>query len=55
MKIAYKEAEEAKYWLELCLLSENYPDTNELLETLASIQRVLGKVISSAKTIKPFN
>ena len=55
MKIAYKEAEETKYWLELCLHSENYPNTNELLESLASIQRVLRKIISSVKAIKPFN
>ena len=53
IKIAYKEAEETHYWLELCLHSENYPNTNALLENLASIQRVLGKIISSAKTVKP--
>jgi four helix bundle protein len=52
MKIAYKEAEETQYWLELCLEAENYPDTNHLLQNLASIQRVLGKIISSAKAIR---
>ena len=52
MKIAYKEAEETQYWLELCLHSENYPNTKDLLESLASIQRVLGKIISSSKITK---
>ena len=49
MKIAYKEAEETQYWLELCLNSKNYPNPTELLTKLASIQRVLGKIISSSK------
>ena len=49
MKIAYKEAEETAYWLELCLHSKNYPDPGNLLNDLHSIQRVLGKIISSAK------
>jgi four helix bundle protein len=49
MKIAYKEAEETQYWLELCLQSANYPDPTDLLSKLASVQRVLGKIISSAK------
>jgi four helix bundle protein len=53
IKIAYKEAEETQYWLELCLHAENYPDTGHLLESLASIQRVPGIMISSAKAIKP--
>jgi four helix bundle protein len=49
MKIAYKEAEESKYWLELCSLSENYPDPGKLLEDIVSILKVLGKIISSSK------
>ncbi len=53
MKIAYKEAEETQYWVELCLHAENYPNTKDLLEGLASIQRVLGKIISSSKIVKP--
>ena len=50
MKIAYKEAEETKYWLELCSQSENYPDPEKLLEDIVSILRVLGKIIHSSKT-----
>jgi four helix bundle protein len=53
MKIAYKEAEETQYWLELCLQSDNYPNPNALLASLASIQRVLGKIISSVKVVRP--
>lgn len=49
LKIAYKEAEETKYWLELCLHSKNYPSSEHLLNQLSSIQKVLGKIISSSK------
>jgi four helix bundle protein len=51
LKIAYKEAEETAYWLELCLHSKNYPNPNKLLTDLVSIQRVLGKIISSSKRL----
>ena len=49
-KIAAKEAEETEYWLLLCKHSENYPDTECLLEKLTSIQKLLSKIISSAKS-----
>jgi four helix bundle protein len=48
MKIAYKEAEETWYWLELCLQSKNYTDS-KLLDGILSILKVLGKIISSSK------
>ena len=50
MKIAYKEAEESKYWLELCEQSESYPKPGKLLEDILSILKVLGKIISTAKS-----
>ena len=50
MKIAYKEAEETKYWLELCNHSDSYPDTSDLLKEVESILKVIGKIISSAKS-----
>ena len=50
MKIAYKEAEESKYWLELCELSESYPKPGKLLTDIVSILKVLGKIISTAKS-----
>lgn len=49
MKVAYKEAEETKYWLELCIESPNYPDPGRLIENNISILKVLGKIISSSK------
>ncbi|HEX2533989.1 MAG TPA: four helix bundle protein [Chitinophagaceae bacterium] len=50
MKLAYKEAEETRYWLEICLKAGNYPDPGSLLEDLQSIHRVLAKIIHSAKS-----
>lgn len=49
MKIAYKEAEETRYWLELCKSAENYPDPGDMISTIESIVRVLGKIIHTAK------
>jgi len=57
LKISAKEAEETEYWLLLCQRSKNYPNTTELLNSLLSIQKLLSKIISSAKknnrTINP--
>jgi four helix bundle protein len=50
MKIAYKEAEESRYWLELCELSENYLKPGKLLTDIVSILKVPGKIISTAKS-----
>ena len=52
IKIAYKEAEETQYWLELCKEAKSYPDSSLLLTSLGSIQRVLGKIITSSKSNK---
>jgi len=49
LKIAAKEAEETKYWLLLCKKSSNYPDSDELLNSLNSIQKVISKIIYSTK------
>src|SRR5687768_11295783 len=48
-KIAYKEAEETRYWLELCAHATNYPDPKDLLNQIQDILRVLGKIIHSCK------
>lgn len=50
LKISAKEAEETEYWLLLCQQSKNYPDTIQLLKNLESIQKLLSKIISSAKS-----
>jgi four helix bundle protein len=50
MKLAAKEAEETQYWLLLCEYSPNYPECKELISKLDEIQKVLSKILSSAKT-----
>jgi four helix bundle protein len=47
MKIAAKEAEESQYWL--CDYSANYPDCKLLINKLEDINKVLGKILSTAK------
>ncbi|HEY0245273.1 MAG TPA: four helix bundle protein [Mucilaginibacter sp.] len=46
-KIAYKEAEETEYWLQLCKHAENYPFEENMHSDVQSIIKVLGKIISS--------
>jgi four helix bundle protein len=48
-KIAAKEIEETFYWLELCNHSDNYKNTNKLIEQLESIAKVTNKIISTSK------
>lgn len=48
-KIAAKEADETDYWLLLCKGSKSYPNPDKLLEDLATIQRIISKIISSSK------
>ncbi len=50
LKIAYKEATETAYWLELCKFSKNYPNPNlEINTLLTSSLKLLGKILSSTK------
>jgi four helix bundle protein len=49
MKLAYKEAEETRYWHELCSQSANYLNPDKLLPDVVSILEILGKIISSSK------
>ncbi|MEP6627137.1 MAG: four helix bundle protein [Ginsengibacter sp.] len=49
MKIAAKEAEESQYWLWLCEYAESYPDCVLLQNKLEEINKVLGKILSTAK------
>jgi four helix bundle protein len=49
-KVAAKEAEETEYWLLLCDYSNSYPQSKELLEKIASLNRMIGKIISTSKT-----
>jgi four helix bundle protein len=49
MKIAAKETDETKYWLELVNSLENYPSDEFLLQQVSEIEKVLSKIISSSK------
>lgn len=49
MKIAAKESEESKYWLELCREVEGYPFSTQLYDQLIVIQKILNKIIGTSK------
>ncbi len=49
MKVAAKEADETQYWLLLCKHSKNYPECDLLLSKLEEIQKLLNKILGSAK------
>jgi four helix bundle protein len=53
IKIAAKEADETQYWLLLCSLSNKYPECDRLLLKLESIQKILNKIIGTAKKKNP--
>ena len=48
-KIAAKEIEETKYWLVLCKCAETYPDCEHLEVSLAAIEKIITKIISTSK------
>ena len=48
-KIAAKEIEETIYWLELCKYSENYSSSDELIEQINNISRIVNKIILTSK------
>lgn len=49
LKISAKEAEETVYWLLLCERSKNYSNPEGLSTKLNSLQKLLGKIISTSK------
>jgi four helix bundle protein len=48
-KIAAKEVEETRYWLILCEHSRNYPNCENLITDLHSIDKIITKIISTSK------
>jgi len=52
-KIAAKEADETQYWLTLCNYAPNYPDCKILFEKLEEIQKVINKILCTAKRKAP--
>jgi len=55
IKIASKEADETQYWLMLCEYATNYPNCNLLSDKLEEIQKVLNKIVSTAKRKTPIS
>jgi four helix bundle protein len=49
LKLAAKEAEETEGWLLLCQYAASYPDCKDLLTNLASILKLLNKIIGTTK------
>ena len=49
MKLAAKEAQETLYWLILCKESEGYVFNEEYMKELETINKILSKIITSAK------
>jgi four helix bundle protein len=45
-KVAYKEAEETEYWLNLCKHADSCPFEQIIYDDIQSIIKVLGKLIS---------
>ena|SRR5882724_3973990 len=48
-KIASKEAEETEYFLLLCKRSKDYPDCSALVDKIESLNKLIGKIISTMK------
>lgn len=49
IKIAAKEADETQYWLMLCEYAKKYPSSENLLMKLEEIQKILNKILGTAK------
>lgn len=49
MKIASKEAEETEYWLNLCNHAANYPKDQGLHSQIKVLNKLLTKIIATAK------
>ena len=48
-KIAAKEAEETMYWLDICLYSRDYPDTQVEKQELLNIMYIINSIIGTMK------
>lgn len=51
MKIAAKEADETRYWLDITKHADGYPFEDELIQRIIEIEKVLSKIISTSKKI----
>ena len=55
IKIAAKEADETQYWLLLCDYGAGYPEISQMELKLTEIQKVLNKILGTAKRKHPFS
>jgi len=55
IKIAAEEADETQYWLLLCDYGKHYPECKQLLTKVKELNKVLGKILSTAKRKNPFS
>ena len=55
IKLAAKEADETQYWLLLCDYAHSYPDCKDLFFKLEEIQKVLNKILGTAKRKNPIS
>jgi len=55
LKIAAKEAGETQYWLMLCDYTDHYPDCKDLLSKLEEIQKIMNKILTTAKRKSPLS
>jgi four helix bundle protein len=55
LKIAAKEAGETQYWLMLCEYTPHYPDCKDLLLKIEGIQKILNKILTTAKLKNPLS
>lgn len=53
--IAAKEADETQYWLLLCERANQYPDCKTLFIKLEEVQKVLNKILGTAKRKTPIS
>ena len=51
-KIAAKEIDETKYWIQLCKHSKNYPDTAHLEKDLEENSKIINSIIATSKKDK---
>lgn len=49
MKLAAKEGDEQKFWVLLMKFSQHYPNPGTMIEDLEEIERILSKILSTAK------
>lgn len=50
IKIALKELEETEYWLEICNNIDSYPNSQDLINKLFEIRKILTKIIATSKS-----